>query len=975
MLNEVPIPDSPRERLAQERVLGAVAPELREGLSLLLAQSADPHTALLRAESFCDQHPGHFQHIASIPFGLQSLIAVFSSSDFLSDEILQHPDWLLIILESGWLHRIRTNVEMMAELESWLTTADGVPKPARMASFRRRQILRVMLRDVLGFAALSEITDELSNIADALMDVTYRRLRLDLAARHGEPCLAGGDPCGFSVIALGKLGGNELNYSSDIDLLFLYEGDGQTDGPHAISNREFFKKISTRMTDLLGTHTADGFCYRVDLRLRPDGRLGEVCISVEAAKQYYAQRARDWELQMLLKARVAAGEMSPGGSLLEWVQPMIYSTSLDFSAIEAMSETRERINEKLNARRRTPGLDIKLSRGGIRDIEFLVQCLQRVHGGRAAWLRNSSTMLALVRLRDKDLLSDSEYSRLASAYLFLRSLEHRLQFANDRQTHLLPDRAEQLELVARRMPMQLMGGNPTADELRRLVNLHLEHVQEIYQRVIHAQQPIYYTQVLTPNPQADPAPVLSSAEQDERFAAGASNLIRFLDQRAPGLAATLARARLGRSQPAFEHFLEQVLKREEWLRALDTDPVLAGYLCDVFQHSPYFAEQLVRSPEIFEELRTMRVRGPSTTAYGEVLPLLEDMREVRRYYLQQMFRLQTESICLSMPVFDTLARTSLLADAAIEACYRIAIRQTLGGRGPESAGYAPANQMMVISLGRLGMLEFDLGSDADLLFVLPDEDLPELHFWTRVAEKMVALLSSYTGMGTIFAVDTRLCPNGRGGALVQSESAYREYFSAKAEAWEGIAYMKTRAVAGDTDRATRFLEEIQKIDWRRYGQSGRSRRELAKMRLRLETEQGASNPLKTATGGYYDIDFALMYLRLRGAGMFFKVLNTPKRIEVVEQMGHLDSNDAAFLRDAATFYRAVDHGLRLISGHSEGSLPTAESQLRVLTRLVSRWMPDHLHDQPLPVELLQIQQRTRVFFNHLFGDGDGAAGI
>ncbi len=969
MLKNVPEQENGRERIALERVERAVPPDLRQGLQILLAQSADPHAVLLRTEIFCDRHPDRFQHIASIPFGLQSLLAVFSSSEFLSDDVLQYPDWLLTILESGWLHRVRTHVEMMAELESWLTTADGVPKPVRMASFRRRQILRIMLRDVLGFAALSEITDEISNVADALLDVTYRRLRLDLIARHGTPRLPNGEECGFSVLGLGKLGANELNYSSDIDLIFFYEGDGQTDGENPISNREFFKKISTRLTDLLGTHTPEGFCYRVDLRLRPDGRLGEVCISVDAAKKYYAERSRDWELQMLIKARVVAGERGPGSAFLEWVQPMIYSTTVDFLAIEAMSETRERINEKLSARRRATGLDIKLSRGGIRDIEFLVQCLQRVHGGRAAWLRNSATLMALVRLRDKDLLSDSEYSRLASAYLFLRNLEHRLQFAADRQTHTLPDRPDQLDLFARRMPLPLMNGNPTGGELRRLVNLHLEQVHEIYQRVVHAQQPIYYTQqALTPNPLADASPLADSPAEEERFQAGASNLIRFLDQRAPGLAAVVARARLGGSQAAFEHFLEHVLKRNDWLKALDEDAVLAGYLCDVFQHSPHFAEHLVRTPEYFEELRSLRARGPSSTPYGEVMPLLEDIREVRRYYLQQMFRVQCESICLSTPVFDTLERTSQLADAAIAACYRIAIAQTLAVRGPETPGYQPSTQMMVIALGRLGMQEFDLGSDADLVFVLPDEDLPELHFWTRVAEKMVALLGSYTGIGTMFAVDTRLCPNGKGGALVQSESAYRDYFSSKAEAWEGIAYMKTRAIAGDTERATAFLEEIQKIDWRRYGQGGRSRKELMQMRMRLEKEQSAGNPLKTAAGGYYDIDFALMYLRLRGAGMFYKVLNTPRRIEVVEQMGHLDSSDAAFLRDAATFYRAVDHGLRIISGHSAGDLPTAETQLRLLTRLASRWMPEHLHDQPLAEELMQIQDRTRAFFNHLFGD-------
>lgn len=967
MLTKAEIPEPRRPRTSLDAFEPAIPPDLRPGLEILLTQSANPAAALKRLESFCDSHPADFQQIAVTPFGLQSLIAVFSSSEFLSEEVLQHPDWLLSLLVSGWLHRSRTEIELQAELEGWLGSIDDTPSALHLAQFRRRQILRVLLRDVLGFAALSEITEELTAIADALIEVTLRRLRLDLVSRYGTPRVTGsGAECGFCVLALGKLGGRELNYSSDIDLMFVYDGQGQTEGENSISNKEFYKKVSTRLTDLLATHTAEGFCYRVDLRLRPDGRLGEVCISLDGARTYYAQRARDWELQMLIKARVAAGDVSCGRNLLEWVQPMIYSTTLDFSAIESMSETRERISEKLSARRRAGALDIKLARGGIRDIEFLVQCLQRVHGGRAAWLRNSSTLLALVRLRDKDLLSDSEYSRLVSAYQFLRHLEHRLQFDQDRQTHMLPEKTDALELVARRMPVGLLGDVPTPESLLRTVNLHFEHVQEVYERVIYAQQPMYYTQSAIPAASVE-EPGEGNASPAELFDAGSSNLLRFLEQKAPNLAAAVARTRLGRSLPALEHFLEVVLRKEEWLVALDNDSVLAGYLLDIFRHSTYYAEQLVRTPEYFEELRGLRTRGPSSTPYSEMMPLVEDVQEIRRYFLQQMFRIQTESICLSTPVFQSLARTSQLACAAIASCYRLAIAQTAAAHPPESSGYEPGQQMMVVALGRLGMQEFDLGSDADLVFIIPDADLPELHFWTRVAEKLVAILSSYTGDGTMFAVDTRLCPNGRGGALVQSEGTYREYFARQAEAWEGMAYMKSLAVAGDTERATRFLEELQKIDWRRYGQSGRSKKELRQMRLRIEKEHGEVNPLKTAVGGYYDIDFALMYLRLKGAGMFFKVLNTPARIEVLEQMGHIDSADAAFLSDAAVFYRAVDHGLRLISGHSEGNLPTAESQVRRLTSLLSRWLPDHLCDQPLDVELLQIREKTREFFDRLFG--------
>jgi glutamate-ammonia-ligase adenylyltransferase len=275
--------------------------------------------------------------------------------------------------------------------------------------------------------------------------------------------------------------------------------------------------------------------------------------------------------------------------------------------------------------------------------------------------------------------------------------------------------------------------------------------------------------------------------------------------------------------------------------------------------------------------------------------------------------------------------------------------------------------MMVISLGRLGMREFDLGSDADVNFVIPDNDAAEHVYWTGVAERIIQTLSSYTGEGVMFAIDTRLKPNGRAGDLVQTEGAYKAYFAEKAEAWEGIAYMKARALAGNLDRATLFLHDLQDVDWRRYGQSMRSRHELGEMRARLEREQGPRNPLKAGVGGYYDIDFALMYLRLRGAGIFYKVLNTPERIEVIEKMGHLTPEDASFLRDASTFYRALDHGQRLSTGHAEGTLPTSAAQFEVLTDLVKRWTPSHLHEHPLDVTLGEIRRRTREFFERLFG--------
>jgi glutamate-ammonia-ligase adenylyltransferase len=478
--------------------------------------------------------------------------------------------------------------------------------------------------------------------------------------------------------------------------------------------------------------------------------------------------------------------------------------------------------------------------------------------------------------------------------------------------------------------------------LKQRLHEHLAAVREIYHRVVHGRRP----------PPAVVEERVDRLEEAEVFLPDIA-LERAIRDRAPRLAVALAAANLRRGRARFEHFLEEAVASGELLARLEASP---ADVLDIFEHSAHFADQLLRHPELLEEI-------------GEPFQLeggpLRDGATLRRFYRRQMLRIQCDSMLGRAPIFETLGKTSVLADTVIGAAYRIALAEA----PPPSTGYRASDQMMVISLGRLGMREFDLGSDADVNFVIPDEDAGEQVYWTSVAERMIQTLSSYTGEGVMFAIDTRLKPNGRAGDLVQTEGAYKAYFAEKAEAWEGIAYMKSRALAGNLERATLFLHELQDVDWRRYGRSMRSRHELGEMRARLEREQGARHPLKAGVGGYYDIDFALMYLRLRGAEVFYRVLNTPERIDVIEKMGHLTPEDANFLRDASTFYRALDHGQRLSSGHAEGSLPTSPSQFAVLTNLVKRWTPAHLHQQPLDFTLSEIRRRTREFFERLFGGG------
>jgi [glutamine synthetase] adenylyltransferase / [glutamine synthetase]-adenylyl-L-tyrosine phosphorylase len=970
LLGEIAFRNPARARAGFAEIASAVDAEVKSRIELLLAAAPDPDSALAYLGSLREQYPAEFSRWTQSPTGLQHLVAIFSYSRFLSDELLQSPRWVDDVLAITDLSRVRLTDEYIERLESFLRSRGGgepaSPEPLALALFRRKEILRILLRDVLGSGALSEVTEELSNLADGILQVAYRRIRADLERRFGSPINpAANAPCAFSVIALGKLGGRELNYSSDIDLMFVYSDNGETNGAQPVSNKEFFKKLSNQLTELLSTYTVEGLCYRVDLRLRPEGRLGEVCVSLDGAKTYYQARARDWELQMLIKARIAAGEPGPGRALLDAVEDRIYSSTLDFSAVEAMSATRDRIDERLAGKRGGQGpaaLDVKLARGGIRDIEFLVQCLQRLHGGRVPWVRHGGTLLALARLHDKNLLSPAEYQRLASAYQFLRYLEHRLQLLDDRQTHTLPSDAAELDVLARRMPAGSIGAEPSREQLFQCLNAHLENVVDLYERMVHAQKPVYYS-IPVDGPKApEPTPtqnIPAPAAVEPEF----GNLVRSLDETSPALAACIARSGLNRGLKSFEHFLERAAAEPESLRALEQNQDLCGRVLDIFETSPYLSEHLIRDPRLIGQVGAA---GGAVPDYAGSVAGVKDQSELRRVFRREMVRIMSESICLRQPIFETLGRTSDLADSVVSAAYRMAVAQVTESHPPETAGYNAHDQLMAITLGRLGMREFDVASDADLIFMVPDEDMTEHHFWTRVAERTIEIITAYTGDGVMFAVDTRLRPNGREGPLVQPVAACKEYFARSAEAWEGIAWMKSRAVAGNMERATGFLNQIQEVDWRRYGQGGRSKKDLRQMRLRLEKEQGPANPLKAGRGGYYDIDFALMYLRLKGAGLFFKVLNTPERIDIIEKMGHLDRDDASFLQDAAAFFRSVDHALRLYSGHAEGSMPNGGVKLQAVQELVRRWTPDRLNDEPVRTKLRDIQRQTRELFDRLF---------
>lgn len=955
------------EPLAQPSRAAVTA--LPASVSRTIEQSANPSRVAQYFSEFQARHPAQYARCLADSQRLGWLAVLFCSSRFLSEDLLKHPDWILDI--SDITHALGRD-DYSRRLREFLSQNEASkPGAAELAQFRRRELVRVAIRDLAGRATLEVITSELSSLADAILSRALSEAEAELTSRFGQPLVeAPGRPLAvFCVLALGKLGGCELNYSSDIDLMFLYSGNGETSGPSRISNREFFKKVANHLTSQLSNYTPAGQCYRVDLRLRPEGSHGEICISLAAARDYYQKRARDWELQMLLKARVAAGDEALSRALLDPLAPLIYSTTLDFSLVESLSETRQRIREKAAAKvSRVPKVDVKLTRGGIRDIEFVTQCLQRLHGNRQNAVKGAGTLSALCRLYENDLLSATEYNRLTNAYRFLRTAEHLLQLEEDRQTHTLPTDSLELESFARRLfrlePVAQIGASA---RLRRELNQHLENVQAIYERIVHAQRPLYYNSPLTYAISHDPA----SQPDDTHASALSQDLLDRLREAAPELSARLSAAGARSLKNGLADFLEGLLESPPDLKLFAGHAGVANWALVLFELSPLLSRQLVRHPELLEEIQRAADYPGRRYAFEALAAPLTDIAGLRWFFQREMFRTQVASVCLPEPVFKTLDQTSALAEFIIARAYRIALEMALDHARRHSTNDKPfedpQNELMVVALGRLGMREFDLGSDADLLFIVPDEEIVRQRFWTRVVERLLEILSGYSEGGPIVSVDTRLRPEGREGPLVQSESKYVDYFDARAEAWEGIAYMKARAVAGDTDRATKFLTRLQQVDWRRYGQSGRSKLDLRQMRWRLQREQGAYAPLKAGQGGYYDADFILMYLRLRGAGMFFKSLNTPERIDVVEKMGHLERADAEFLSEVTTYFRALDHALRLVTGHTEGRISDLSADQRQMTaELMSRWITQKSDARSLEMDLLSLQTRMHRLFERVF---------
>jgi glutamate-ammonia-ligase adenylyltransferase len=893
-----------------------------------------------------------------------SLPAVWACSDFVAESCLRDAGLLAWLAGDGRLGEEATRDALLQDLASDpAAVAEGRSDDAAfmdaLRRFRRRQLVRIAWRDLASLADVETILRELTVLADVCIGAACERAAQELEARYGVPRGADGRPLRLLVLGMGKLGGGELNFSSDIDLVFVFAEHGETDGGRALENEEYFTRLGRRVAQLLGTVTAEGFVYRVDLRLRPFGDSGPLVVSFDAFEDYLQQHGRDWERYAYVKARPVAGGEEFDALYRNVLRPFVYRRYLDFSVFESLRDMKEMISREVE--RRELQDNVKLGPGGIREIEFIVQAYQLIRGGSDPRLQTRSLLAALPLLAGKKLLSESEVSELGGSYRFLRRLENRLQERNDEQTHELPvDEAGRARLALG------MGADSWAS-LEPEIARHRDRVSGHFRRLLFGpeeQDAAGATAralegILEPGA-ADLALeslraaglVESSAVLERLDMLRDSAYYRRLDEtgrrRLQTLLPRLLQAVAGGGAEAVTlgrllHVLERIGGRTVYLALLNENAVARNRLVELCAHSHFLADQIAAFPLLLDELLDERL-FESTPTRSE---LERDLRArmagadaadperqvdlLRQFQRAAVFRVAVPDLTGRLPVMKVSDRLTDIAELIVDEALGLSWGQITGRHGVPRCGASEdvlrEAGMIVVAYGKFGGIELGYGSDLDLVFL--HDSAGELQhtagpaavensvFFLRLVQRLVHLLTVHSAAGRLYDVDTRLRPSGKGGLLVQSLEGFGEYQRAEAWTWEHQALLRARAVAGPAALRERF--EALRRDLLRFGiRRDTLRDEVRGMRERMRSELSKSGPaefdLKRDSGGITDIEFLAQYWALRWCDERPELVTYSDNIRQLESLASIDlvpQSTVDLLTGAYRAYRQRIHHLSL----------------------------------------------------------------
>ncbi len=965
----IPFQDPESARVSLADVVRRVSPALAAALPGLLAESPDPDSALLLFGRLVSESSEEVVHLLNRHNALAHYaIVVFGHSRFLSETLLQNPDLLQSLLREKNLNRSFSREEFHESLARFRSRSFETDVSMLLARFKRREYVRIMLRDVLKIAPLAETTAEISALADVLIEAALREADSALQKRYGAPRHLDGEGrlvnTPFAVLSMGKLGGNELNYSSDVDLLYIF-GDGHEAPEAPISNHEYFIRLAQQVTEILSRITREGPVFRIDLRLRPQGSGGELSISLFNAIHYYGLTAHDWERQALIKVRHSAGDASLAREFIRRIQPEVYTEHINFAAIKTALVAREKMQLRGHpatlAETSGQSINVKIDRGGIRDIEFLVQCLQRVYGGAEPWLRSGGTLFSLQKLHDKLHISGKEFQDLTSAYEFLRHLEHRLQLRQGQQTHRLPASEHELRILQRSMEGYAPGEYLVAD-LATIVQRRMAVVAEIYQRVIYQQQ------TLTIGAARDPQFQLRSIPEPGASDQSMQQILQRLAADAPDLYQIAIRQDLSpQARKNFFRFLSSAFTSSERYAAVLRNVEAVKRAVVLFDASDYLTDILVRHPEeiatvadleesparvgsgyLFEsplgQGRTaadpvFAYVASSSAGYGEKLALL------RQHFRHRVFTAGAQDITELRGVYESLGAITAAAEDAIAAAVGIAGKP----RG-----------LAVLALGRLGSGELDILSDADLLFVC-DEDRDRERLRKSV-EQVVQALAAYTRDGMAFPVDMRLRPRGGEGELLITPAQLVSYFKQEAQGWEALTYTKLRFLTGSQRLGERAINATKEL-FERFAGNEFFLYDVRGMRTKLEIADSSEINFKTSPGAIYDIDFLSAYLLVKHA-IPHKHGSLRDRLWRCAAAGVLDKSDAAALDHAAEFLRTAQHVARLAVGRGVRWLPKTDHACQITGTITAQILRRDFHNG-LEAELLQTLENVRKIYERV----------
>jgi [glutamine synthetase] adenylyltransferase / [glutamine synthetase]-adenylyl-L-tyrosine phosphorylase len=968
-LDNIPFqhPESARQQFG--RLCERLSTSLAKTLPGLLADCPDPDSTLLLFDRLLSEGSSeNLRLIESHPFLAHYVIAVFGNSRYLGETLVQNPDLLQTLLREKKLDQSFSHDEFSEALARFRLRSFERDVSQLLSRFKHREYVRIMLRDVLRIAPLAETTGEISALSDVLIQDALREAESAMEKRFGLPQHVDAEgralTTPFAVLALGKLGGSELNYSSDIDLVYLH-GDGQELSTAQISNREYFVRLAQQLTEILSRPTAEGAVFRIDLRLRPQGNEGELAISLSNALRYYSETAHDWERQALIKVRYCAGNVALARGFIRGVQPQVYSEKVNFAAIKTALVAREKIDRKRKKQIAAEGHDsinVKVDHGGIRDIEFLVQCLQRVYGGGDPWLRSGGTLFSLQKLHDKRHISGRDFHELTSAYSFLRHLEHRLQLREGQQVHRLPRSEHELQILQRSMSGLTPGYNPA--DLAILVRQRMAAVAEIYQRVIYQQQAV------TPLPKNEGEFKLRTLSGIAVADQSNQQLLAQIAVDAPALFRAVAGlTAIGRKN--LLRFLSSAYGSSERYAAVVRDQQAIARASSIFEISDYLSDFLARYPEEVSTLAEIDSVAPqvlgtnlfdiapgvfressfeiqdatfdyianSTTGHPEKIALL------RRHFRHLLFSAVARDIAEKRPVYSSLTETTTAAEHAISAAFQI-------------AGSPPG--LAILALGRLGTREFDLLSDADLLFVCEGSENREA--LTKSAEQIMQALAAYTQEGMVFAVDARLRPRGAEGDLVVTPAQLESYFASEAQPWEALTYTKLRLIVGSAELGKQAAQ-ISETLFRRFAADAGFSQAVREMRTRLQNATAPAKSIRTSAGGLYDIDFLSSFLLVKN-DIRPKTGSLRDRLWRCSAKGALEKRDAALLDHAAELCRTVEHVLRLVTGRNGRWLPSAEHARQAVEKLASQILRRQF-PEGLEKELLRTFTEVRSIYDRV----------